>query len=282
MEDESPAMMSCVLPLPRLGRRRALVLAAAGLAAPAIALPVLVRVGGTGAALGGLDLLAPALRAGPGLNLETVRLLGTAGGVRGVASGRLEASVSSWPLTEAKRAAGLRDRLYATTPLAFATRRDNPAQGMSLPHAEAMIAGEVTSWPDGTPLRMSRRPTQDSDTLLLAGLSPSMEVAVGHLQRRPGIPTAASDNDQADALRASRGSFGVLGLSMMMTEARELKPLIIEGWPVEIADWPIHKQFHLVTRERTDPWVEDFVTFLFSEEASRLLAPHGHVMQRAG
>lgn len=268
--------------MPRLSRRKALCLAAAGLASPALALPVLLRVGGTGAALGGIDLLAPALRDGPGLALETVRLLGTMGGLRGVAAGRLEASVSSRPVNAAEQASGLRSRLYATTPLAFATRQDNTADRMSLSQAEAMFTGALTTWPDGTPARVSRRPLLDSDTTLMSGLSPSMAAAVAQLQRRPGIPTAASDHDQAEALRASRGSFGTLGLSMMMTEIKGLKPIQIEEWPVEIGDWPIQKGFHVVTRVQSDPWVEDFLTFLFSAQAAHILVRHGHHMTHIG
>lgn len=263
-----------------LGRRRMLALGVASLAAPAIARPMHMRVGGNGAALGGLDLLAPGLQAGRGLTLETVRLLGTVGGIRGVTAGRLEASVASRPLTEAELASGLRARLYATTPLVFATRRDNPAEGLSLPRAEAMVAGDIPFWPDGTPVRLSRRPSQDSDTSLLAGVTPAMALAVAQLQRRQGVPTAASDHDQAEALQAARGSFGVLGLSLIMTEARGVKPLLIEEWPSDLSLWPIQKQFHLVTRVQTDPLVEDFVGFLFSEEASRVLTAHGHLIQR--
>ena len=245
---------------------------------PARAAPAL-RIGGTGSALGGMQLLGDTLAAlGLCPGVKTVRDLGTVGGIRAVAAGAIDLSVSARPLTAEERATGLRDRLYATTPLVFATHLMTPVEALTHDQAVAIIGGTMGEWLDGTPVRLSRRPGRDADTLILAGLSPDMAAAVAVLQQREGLSTAASDHDQAAVLEASRGSFGVITLALVRTERRPLRVPWLDGYAPDGANWPMQKTLYAVTRVTSAPAVQAFLESLFSPDTAALLTALGHVM----
>jgi phosphate transport system substrate-binding protein len=257
------------------------VMAAALLAAPAIlrASPPMIRIGGTGAALGGMKLLGDQLVAnGHGLRVHLVTDLGTIGGIRALVAGILDLSVAARPITAAEAAQGLVDRSYASTPLALATHPSTEVTDLTLADAVAMIGGTRATWPDGTPVRVSRRPAKDTDMKILAGLSPAMAEAVAALTRRPGLATASSDHDQVTALEAARGSFGAIALSLVRTEQRAVTLLRLDGRAPDAADWPMHKPLHAVTRAAPSAAVQDFLAQLTNAQTAALLSPLGHSM----
>jgi len=255
--------------------RRALLagLAALAFSSRANAMAVRMRVGGTGVANGALRELRSLVHEQLGIAVEITKGLGTSGGIRAVAGTTLDVSVGARPLLPAERDQGLSERVWGSTPLVFATRADNPTNGLTSQQAVSLIAGETTRWEDGSRVRITRRPALDSDTQILAGLSAPMARAVAALQRRPGVLTAVSDSDKADALEAAPGSFGVLGLGQMISEKRALKPLSLDGRLPTDPAWPMHKPLVLVFRSSSDVWVNDFLSFLVSEPARTALGP---------
>lgn len=263
-----------------LPRRSFLALAGSALATPAIHAQGLatLRFGGTGAALGGIYLLNPML-AEVGVALHKVRNLGTPGGIRAVRAGAVDVSISARPTVADEEQAGLRSTLYARSAQVFATHMATPAESLSVHEAVEKVAGRMTQWPGGSRVRMSRRPDQDSDTALLSSLSPAMAAAVVLMQRRPGLVTAATDHEQAEALEVAPGTLGTLALSMIMSERRPLKVLPLRDPAAD--NWPLLKRFYLVTRVDSSPAVLRFVAMLRSEPAARILASHGHIIPAA-
>lgn len=263
-----------------LPRRSFIALAGAVLATPAIHAEGMttLRFGGTGAALGGINLLTPMLDE-IGIALHKVRNLGTPGGIRAVGAGAVDVSIAARPLVAQEEQGGLHAILYAQSEQVFATHRATPADSLSLEEAVEKVAGRVTQWPGGARVRLSRRPDQDGDTALLASLSPAMAAAVVLMQRRPGLVTAATDHEQAEALEAAPGTLGGLSLAMIMSERRPLKVLPLRDPPADT--WPVFKHLFLVTRIDSSPAVLRFVAMLRSEPAARILAAHGHIIPTA-
>jgi phosphate transport system substrate-binding protein len=246
---------------------------------PAVAQTMVVRIGGTGAALGGLRRLGEALteRSG-GPAVRVVPDLGTLGGLRAVAAGAIDLALSARPPTEAEGSASLQCHHYASSPLVFVTHPATPFDVITHDQAVALIAGTQTAWPDGSPVRLVRRPTQDGDTALLARLSPAMAEAVQALQRRPGIPTNGTDHAQAAAIEATPGSFGAITLSLVRSESRPLKVLSLEGRDPLAAGWPMMKRLHAIATATPAPAATAMLAYLQSELAAELLTRLGHSM----
>lgn len=216
------------------GRREALLATVgAGLVASAVAEPGLLRCNGTGSGLAMLRSLGDEwMQAGP----EAVPLaasqrpMGSGGGIGAVAAGHLDLAVASRDLTDAERASGLTAWPFARSPLVFATRRGLDPGSMTIGQIERMLVGEIPSWPDGTPVLLVRRPPGDATARTAAMFSPSMPAALEALRRRPGVPIAASDVDNADMLEARLGSLGTIVHGHLLAERRRLTPLAIEGY----------------------------------------------------
>lgn len=262
----------------RLTRRGML---AAALAMPAVARPngQSLRICGTGAALGGMQALGTMRPAGaPAISI--VPNLGTIGGIRAVVAGAVEISVAARPINDSERASGLVSRHYADTPLVFATHPQTGAADVRLADAIGMLDGSITAWPNGTPVRPTRRPNLDGDTVLLTTLSPAMAVAVAALQQRPGLRTAGSDHDQIRALEALPGSFGTIALGLVLSERRTVHVLTLDGRAPDARGWPMMKPLHAVYRADAPAFVTDFIGEIFAADQAALLSGLGHVMAR--
>jgi phosphate transport system substrate-binding protein len=279
-------MPQTISPSRDASRRRVLGLAGAALALPALAravVPQRIRIGGTGSALGGMVRLGEALlQEGTGPGVHLVRNLGTAGGLRALIAGAIDISFAARELDGAERQRGLERVFYATTPLVFATHPATPVSAVTEEEAAALIAGNVRAWPNGTPVRVSRRPSDDSDTRLLAAISPVMGAAVAVLQARPGLPTASTDHDQASVLETVPGSFGVVALSLLRSEQRALKVVELAGRDPSRPDWPMQKRLFAIRMPEPDPAVLRFFEELQKPMARGLLATLGHLPQAAG
>jgi phosphate transport system substrate-binding protein len=133
---------------------------------------------------------------------------------------------------------------------------------------------------DGTPIRVLRRPASDTDTTALAAASPAMARALAAAQRRPGLVTAGTDQDNADALEAVHGSFGAVTLAQFLSEKRRLALFALDGvepTPEAVAAgrYPLSKLFFFVTRAEPAPAAAAFMGFVAGPEARAVLAGLG-------
>ena len=272
------------------GRRRGLLAAVAFLTASAAARTGCgaaqagtIFIAGTGGAIGTMRVLAEACRGRHLAAAPEIRFLpnlGTTGGIAAALEGTADIALAGRPPTERERAAGARARAYARTPFAFAVHPEVSVRAIALEDAIRIYAGELLAWPDGTPIRLVRRPPSDSDTAALVAISPAMARAVEAAQRRLGLVNAATDQDSADALEAIRGSFGTITLAQFLAERRRLTLLALDGVEpsteaLAARRYPLAKTFYAVTREEPAPAVAAFLDFLAGPEARAVLARLG-------
>ncbi len=284
---------------PRCAARRAVLAAAAALPAigwtpSARASGGAVRIAGTGGALGTMRALAEAhRRRDSAAEVRFLPNLGTSGGIAAVLEGAADIALAGRPPNDAERAAGARRTPYARTPyartpFAFATRAEAAAtRAVTLDDVVRIYAGEIADWPDGTPIRIVRRPATDSDTALLASASPVIARAVAAAGRRPGLLTAGRDQDNADALEAVHGSFGGITLAQFLSEGRRLALLALDGveptpGAVAAGRYPLCKAFFFVTRAEPAPAAAAFMRFVAGPEGAAVLAGLGQEPVGAG
>jgi phosphate transport system substrate-binding protein len=246
-----------------------------------------VKVGGTGSALAAISLLAEEYaRSVGGASIQVLPSLGTTGGIRALQAGVIQLALAARPLKEAERAAGLSSHEYARTPLVFATHPDVGLSGVTYGEVIRIYSGEKTSWPVGTPVRLIRRPPTEADWETLSSLSPAMANAVGLAIKRPGLVTAASDQDNADALERIQGAFGLVALGQILSERRNITALDLDGVNASITTlqngrWPMVRTLHLVTSLDQTSETRDFISFIEMKGAA-ILAEHGHLPTLGG
>jgi len=268
---------------PRSTRRSLLAsLAYLGLALGAHAETLEIKIGGTGAALGTMQLLAQAYaKTQPDAKITVLPSMGSGGGIKAVLAGAVQIGVSARPLTEAEIKAGANGVEYGRTPFVFATSAVNKATGITTQNLVDFYAGKVDQWPDGTKLRLVLRPIGDSDSETIKSISPSMRDAKSAAEQRKGMVFTITDQETAAAIEKISGAIGPSSLALLLSEQRPIKALALDGVmpsPQNLANgsYPLFKDVLMVTGPKTPPEAQAFVAFVKSSAGREILQRTGH------
>lgn len=239
-------------------------------------------IGGSGADLGTMARLGEAFsRQNAEITVQVLPSLGSSGGIRAVAGGRIQIGLAARPLKNKERELPVEALHYARTPLVLATSSKNPADGVSSRDYLAVLEGRKVYWPNSRLMRVVLRPSNDSDTLMLQRFYPDAAELIGTASRQQGRPIAMSDQDAADALEKIPGSVGTSSLSIIKGENRALKALALDGVEpspenLRRGQYPLWKDLFLVTGRNPDEAVKVFIDFLATPAAQKILEETGH------
>ena len=253
---------------------------------PLLALGEEVRVGGTGSALATLKRLAHVYhQRQQQVDIQILPNLGSKGAMRGIASNKLDVAVISRQLTEAEAKSGLSAYPFARTPLVVVTSKGINNGVISTSKLAEIYRGEQKHWPDGALIRLVLRPLTDGDSQMLMRHSPLLEEALKLASSREGLVTGINDQDAANALERLPDSLGVSTLSLLLEEKRHLNLVALDGQRAVIngvtnPDYPLQKELFLVVRNQVSSAAKDFVDFVTSNEAKKLLAREGYVFSK--
>src|SRR5512133_959100 len=242
-----------------------------------------IKIGGTGTGLGAMKLLAQEFRKSrPGAQLIIAPSLGSTGAIKAVLANAVDVGISARALSAEERRQGASAQAYARTPIVLATSSKNKLAGLSLHQLAQITAGEVTTWPDGSPIRLVVRPESDADTAARRTSSAEMDRAVTTAMQRKGLRMATTDQDNADALEQLPGSLGLTTLTQIITEDRALTPLALDGTmptlqALAAGEYRYFKTLHLVTGAKPSPLAQDFVAFVRSPAGQAVLARSGNL-----
>src|SRR5574341_282715 len=177
-------------------------LSAVALATPALAgAGELLRVSGTGTALGTMRRLAAAFqKASPGYELKTLPSVGSGGAFRAVATGALELGISARQLRAEEVGLGLVALPYARTPFLFAAGPRCGVKDITYADAVRMYRGELTAWPNGERVRLVLRPRADADTHILMEISDELAAAAEVAHVREGMLMAVTNQECNEVL----------------------------------------------------------------------------------
>jgi len=251
------------------------VLLLASLSWPAHAEPADLRAGGTGAATELLHQLAAAFSKQAGGKFEIIASLGTTGGLRALADGQLDLAASGRALKPEEQARGLKVAAALRTPFILATSHKGP-HGLSTADLIKAYLDPDYVWSDGTPIRVILRPRSESDVALMTSLFPGLGDAMDKARQRPGIPVAATDQDNADLAERIPGSLVGATLTQLLLEKRDLRVVPIDGLKPTAesfrdGSYPYAKSLYLVTRAQPGESVLAFLRFLASDPGQALL-----------
>jgi phosphate transport system substrate-binding protein len=241
-----------------------------------------IKIGGTGAALGTMQLLAEAYaKSHPNTKITVLPSLGSGGGIKAVLSGVLQIGLSARPLTEDEVKAGAVGVEYGRTPLVFATSATTKTGGLTTQNLVDIYSGKTEQWPDGAKIRLVLRPIGDSDSELINNLSPAMRETTRAAEQRRGMSFAVTDQVAANNIEKTPGALGPSTLALILSENRQIKALMLNGIAPSaksIADgsYPMYKQLLLITGPKTLPTAHEFVSFVRSAAGREILLQTGH------
>lgn len=257
-------------------------IAALGLMLGATAGAQEIKIGGTGAALGTMQVLAQAYaRTQADAKITVLPSMGSGGGIKALLAGAIQIAVSSRPLTDAESKAGAVAFEYGRTPFVFATAAANKTTGITSQNLVDFYAGKSDSWPDGSKLRLVLRPIGDSDSELIKAMSPAMHEAKTAAEQRKGMVFTVTDQETANAIEKTPGALGPSTLSLLNAEKRPLKALALDGVTPSAQNlangsYPLFKQLHIVTGPKSPPEAQLFIGFIRSNAGRQILQETGH------
>lgn len=251
--------------------------AAASLAAQG---ETILRVGGTGAGLATAQRLGESLaRSNTDLRVNVLPSLGSSGGLRALARGDIDIAIAGAPLSPADEAAGLVARPFGRTALAFVTR-STAVDNLTTQDVIALLLGTRRRWDDGTPARLVLRPPNDTDTYLLAALSPDIAAALAKARLREGMLVAITDQEAADLIERLPGGIGTSTLALVTAERRPLRALALDGVRPDLAQvasgrYPLVKSLFWVTRGPPSGAAAAFLELAASPAGRKAIAEMG-------
>lgn len=241
-----------------------------------------ITIGGTGGALGTMQLLAKAFKkTQPHVTVVIVPSLGSTGGIQALLGGAIDLALISRPLKSTEGNQGAIGIEYARTPFVFATGAQTKVSAITTPELVSIFAGERTTWPDGRPLRLILRPENDSHTDIVKSMSPAMSQAVKTAHTRVGMNVATTDQAAADRLETIPGALGTTTLAQIISEQRAIQALALDGVTPSLKNlaegkYPYYKTFIIVHTPKTTALALQFVAFVRSATGQQILETNGH------
>ena len=243
-----------------------------------------LTVGGTGSAMPLVGQFAQAYGSlEPNVKVRVVDPpLGSNGAIRAVLAGAVDLAVLGKPLTEVEKAQGCQDWELGRTPFLVVTERKLPLPGFTVEQLAAIYSGKMTTWSDGSPIRLVVRNLFETDTLILRKMSPDMDRAVDVALARPGMLVAANDLENIDLLERTSDSLGTSNLALVQAQNRKLNALPIDGKEPTLAalrqgTYPYSKSIYLARGPRLSPVAQGFLEFILSASGKEILDRAGYV-----
>lgn len=213
----------------------------------------------------------------PGTTVEIPETIGSGGGIRSVITGKNEIARVARPLTEKESAQGLKSRNFAQSPIVFAV---NPGvagvENLSLEQILGIYAGRIQRW-DGLggvgKIYVMNREEGDSSRTVLENLIPGFkEISV------PAGSVVYSTPDALQTLLASPNTIGYLplpatvGVGLKTLRVQDIAPSAVN---VRQKKYQLVVPFSLVWKGPLSPLAQDFLDFLSSPAARKLMLENG-------
>jgi phosphate transport system substrate-binding protein len=232
-----------------------------------------------------MKLLAEAFSAKyPDIRITVAPSLGSSGGIKAVSSGAIGIAVTSRPMNESERKPGMVETEYARTPFVFAVSTKSKVNAITSGNLAEIYAGNVTTWADGSTIRVILRPPVDVDTEMVKSISPHIASSLSAAMARPGMPVFATDQLAADAIERIPGAIGPSSLAVIVSEGFALRALSLDGKQPTLLNaasgaYPYYKRLFFVTRNQRSATVERFIAFVQTPEGRKILESNGQWTQ---
>jgi phosphate transport system substrate-binding protein len=243
-----------------------------------------IKIGGTGSALGTMKLLTEAYeKTRPGVRVQILPSLGSTGGIKAALAGGIDLALSSRPLTDSERQPGVIESEYARSPFIFITNPKIGKKEISTRELVDIYSKPTTNWPDGSRVRLVLRPEKDLDTKIVRSISPAMDQAVKSAMARPGMIMAITDQESTDVIVKTPGAFGASTLCETLSENRTVNILSFNGVQPSVKNitnktYPLFKPFYVVTTPKSSAEARQFSEFLLSPAAGKILLKSGNMV----
>ncbi len=237
--------------------------------------------------VGGVGSVAPLIQrlawqfeqSHPGLRVHIVQPpMGTTGSLRALSAQRIDLAAAGRPLGGGETGQAWP---WLRTPIVFASS-SGTLPDLDVPALRAIYAGELTRWPDGSPLRLVLRAPAESETIALRQALPELMPALDAALARHDLPMPGDDLAALEFLARVAGSFGTTSLGLVNALQAPVKIMAFEGTVPQgdtQADggYRLWRDYRLVHRTDPPPEVRRFIDFLRAPASLRTARALGYL-----
>ncbi|MEO8331020.1 MAG: substrate-binding domain-containing protein [Gallionella sp.] len=214
--------------------------------------------------------------------------MGSNGSLRALEAGAIQLAIVTFPsiyTTMPEDAGKYKITFWARTPFVFTGHDISNDTKLTLGQVAEIYSGQITQWPNGTPVRLITRTERESDTRILRAISPEIDAAVLLALKRTGMPFAENDVDNLQLLEMNPGSFGTIALGQLMLSGSILKPARLDGVlpspeNLQSGKYRYAKPLYLVTTGAASPATLEFIKYLQSTEVVKLIRRYGFITKQ--
>lgn len=245
---------------------------------------------GTGSSIGTMQRMGEIFQKKyPNVTVNILPSIGSTGAIKAVKAGQIDIALSYRPLKPDERSMEIIEEPYGRTAFIFGVQESNPTNGLMLAEIEDIYARKRKTWSDGTPIRLVLRPISDGFTAYLESINLRLKSASEKAHSIPGVFIGMTDQEAADQIEKTPGSFGATSASLVASEKRKIKALSVDGTApilsnisissdISAGRYPYAMTLSLVyKKDKYQGAVKDFIEFVFSKDGRRLLSENGHV-----
>ncbi len=200
--------------------------------------------------------------------------------INALIAGQVDVLIVAGPMTIPENTPPLAVREWVRTPVILAVHDQVPVSAIKLDDLVAILAGWMTRWPDGTPVRLQLPPPTSLNPWHVKAASSGLAAAIDHARQRPGLTVVHSEEDLADRIETVPGSIGFTTAGHMLAGHRRIRPLLIDGIEPsarneQLGLYRLHRRIAIVHHQPTPPSVAALVEFLLADRHHALLLANG-------
>lgn len=235
-----------------------------------------LKLGGTGAGLGTMKMLAEAYARTGGAAAKITPSLGSSGSIKAVAAGALDMAITSRMPDKSEAEKDLVGQALSVTPLVFAVAATSSLKEITLTQVAGIYAKPLAELSPGVLAVPILRPMSETDGKLIMKMSPQMEQAYRAAHERRGMRIATTDTENIEDIERIPGAIGVTTMAQIKTESRRVKPLILDGitpsaQALKNGTYLYNRALHLVMRKQPTPATQAFLAFIQSEAGQQII-----------
>lgn len=242
-----------------------------------------IKIGGTGHAIGSMKLLGEAFeRSQQNIKIQVVPRIGISDNIKAVSKGILDIGLLSRPLEENEQHWSIATIAYAQTPFVFVANNDVKVSDIKTSEIIKIFRCETNTWPTGKRRRFVLRPDSDPDSAFIKKRFPEIEENFDRTLCHEGRHTSSTEQDNLSVIEKIPGSFGVSTLTSVFSEKRNLNILSFDGISPGLknhanASYPLYMTFYMMIKKEPSASVRRFIEFICTGDGRKIIEESGNL-----
>jgi phosphate transport system substrate-binding protein len=237
-------------------------------------------VAGSGTCIPVAAKLAEAFNLTVATKITVPESIGSSGAIQAVKAGSLSLGLTSRPLKNSEKNAGLTEIPFAKVGVIFGVHPDVPDTDLTEADLVAIIKGNKTKWRNGQTIIVLTREAGDSTIDLLKKKMPGFSAAYDTAMTEKKWVTCFTDQEEAKAIAQTPNSLGFSDTATISTIHPKIKALRFAAIKPTLANlrnskYPFAKNLYFIYKGSAPVAAQAFINYVKSPQGQKILRSNG-------